>query len=111
MVVCLFVLFEHWVEIGVGVVNVLPLFRTCEYDLAANENENHDLGLHHAVDEAGEDLRLVAAVLVVCVGQWLETNREANVARSHNVLNLELSEAQVETDLSDRLSVFSCRLL
>lgn len=32
---------------------------TCEHNLARHEDEQHDLGLLHAVDEAGEQLRLI----------------------------------------------------
>jgi hypothetical protein len=33
--------------------------RTCQHHLAGHEDEQHNLGLLHAVDEAREQLRLV----------------------------------------------------
>lgn len=37
-----------------GLVNLLSDFGAGEHDLAGDEDEQHDLGLHHSVDETGE---------------------------------------------------------
>lgn len=46
-----------------------------------HEDEQHDLGLHHTVDETGEELGLVGGIVGVLVGEALEPNRELDITR------------------------------
>ena len=69
--------------------------RTGEHDFAGDEDEEHDARLHHAVDEAREELRLVRGELRVREVEALEVDREAHVARAHHVLDLELAELRL----------------
>ena len=71
-------------------VDLFTNLGTSEDDLARHEDEQNDLGLHHAVDETGEEFRLVGRESVMARCKTLETNREANVAGADNVLNLEV---------------------
>lgn len=51
--------------------SVLTL-RTREDNLARDEDEEHDLGLHHAVDQTGEQLWFVRREHVMSAGQLRE---------------------------------------
>ena len=52
-------------------------------------------------------LRLVAAELSVAIRKTLQTNRELDVARADDVLNLELGELCVEAELLDDTRVLA----
>jgi hypothetical protein len=58
--------------------------------LAADEDEEDDLRLHHAVDETREELRLVRRESVMARGKTLQANGELDVAGTNDVLNLEV---------------------
>lgn len=73
-----------------SLVNLLTDFGTSEDDLAADEDEQDDLRLHHAVDETREQLRLVGRESVMARGKSLQANGELDVARANNVLDLEI---------------------
>ena len=85
-----------------------------QHHFATHENEDHDLGRHHAVDQAREQLWLILRQGTVCqfskpactqrsraaaahvrelrmrVGQAFQPDREADVAGGHNVLDCEV---------------------
>jgi hypothetical protein len=65
---------------------------TGEDNLSRDEDQEHDLGLHHAVDETREELRLVGAESVMVRSQTLQTNGELDVCGADNVLDLEVGE-------------------
>ena len=44
---------EHWVDHLERLVNLLSDFRTSQDNLAADENEKHNLRLDHAIDLEG----------------------------------------------------------
>ena len=73
-----------------GLVDLLADFSTGKDDLARNEDEENNPRLHHAIDETREQLRLVGRESVMARGQALKTDRETNVARADNVLDLEV---------------------
>lgn len=50
---------EHWVDELERLVDLLAHLGASEDDLAGDEDEQHNFRLHHAVDETGEQLRLV----------------------------------------------------
>jgi hypothetical protein len=63
---------------------------TGQDDLAADEDEEDDLGLHHAVNETREELRLVGRESVMARGKTLQANGELDVAGTNDVLDLEI---------------------
>ena len=98
---------EHRVDQLEGLVDLLTNFGTGQDDLATDEDEQDDLRLHHAIDETREELRLVRAEVVMATSQTFETDGELDVARSDNVLDLEVGELGVEAKLLDNTSVFT----
>lgn len=83
------------------VIDFLANFRTRENDLAANEDQKHNLGLDHTIDETREQLRLIRAKVVMATGQSLESNWELDVTRSNNVLDLEVGKLGIEAKFLD----------
>ncbi|KAJ8607727.1 hypothetical protein MRB53_040115 [Persea americana] len=51
-----------------SLINLLAHLRTRKDNLAADEDEEHNLRLHHAIDQAREQLGLVGAEVVVTTG-------------------------------------------
>ncbi len=92
-------------------VDLLAHFRTRKDDLAGDEDEQHNLWLHHPVDQTGEEFGLVGAEHVMAAGQALETDRELDVAGADDVLDLEVRELGVETQLLDDARVLATRKL
>jgi len=82
-----------------GLVNLLANLGTGQDNLAADKDQKHNLGLHHAVDETGEELGFIGAEHVMLNSQAFKSNGELDVARADNVLNLEVGELGVETEL------------
>lgn len=97
---------QHRVNHLEGLVNLLSHFGTCQDNLAADEDQKHNLGLNHAVDETREQLRLVGAEVVMARSQTFETNGEFDVARTDNVLDLEIRELGIETELLNDARIF-----
>ena len=61
----LLVLGQHRVDVLEGLVDLLSHLGAREHDLSRHEDEQHDLGLHHAVDETREQLWLVLRVVYI----------------------------------------------
>ena len=80
-------------------VDFLTNFGTGQDNLAADEDEQHNLRLHHAIDEPREEFRFVGREMVMTRCKTFETNRELDVTRSDDVLNLEVC-----TGISDDLA-------
>ena len=97
---------EHGVDEIERLVNLFADFGTSQDNLAADEDEEHNLRLHHSVDETREQLRLVRAEHVMPAGQAFETDRELDIARADDVLNLEVKELGIEAELLDDPGVF-----
>ena len=98
---------EHRIDQLESRINLLTHFGAGQNDLATNENQEHNLGLHHAVDQTREEFRLVGAEMVVTRGQTLQTDGELDIAGADDVLDLEVRELGVETKLLDDTRVFS----
>lgn len=98
---------KHRVDQLKGLVDLLTHFGASQDDLSRHEDQEHDLGLHHAVDQTREEFRLVRAEVVVARGQTLQTDGELDVAGADNVLDLEVGELGVETELLDDTRVLA----
>ena len=98
---------EHRVDELERLVDFLTDLGTGQDNLAGHEDEEYNLGLHHAVDETREELGLVRAEHVVTACQAFETDRELDVARADNVLDLEVRELRVEAKLLDDTGVLA----
>ena len=102
---------KHRVDHLEGLINLFTDFRTSEDDLATDEDEEHNLWLDHTVDETREQLRLVRAEIVMARSKTFQTNGELDVAGANDVLDLEVRELGVETELLDDASILSrCKL-
>ena len=102
---------EHRVDELERLVDFLTDLGTGQDNFAGHEDEEYNLGLHHAVDETREELGLVRAEHVVTACQAFETDRELDVARADNVLDLEVGELRVEAKLLNDTSVLAaCKL-
>jgi hypothetical protein len=88
-----------------SLVDLLTNFSTSQDNLATDEDQENDLGLHHAIDQTREQLGLVGAEVVVTRGQPLQTDGELDVARADDVLDLEIGKLGVETKLLDNTRV------
>jgi hypothetical protein len=98
---------EHGVDELKRLVDLLADLGTGQDDLAGDEDEEDDLGLHHTVDETREELGLVGAEHVVTASKAFKTDRELDVARSDDVLDLEVGELCVEAELLDDAGVLA----
>jgi hypothetical protein len=98
---------EHRIDQLESLINLLTHFGASQNNLTADEDQEHNLGLYHAIDETREQLRLVGAEVVMLGGQTLETDRELDVAAADDVLDLEVRELGVETELLDDTSVLA----
>ena len=50
---------KHRIDHLKCLIDLLAYLRPCQDDLAADEDQEHDLRLNHTVDETGKQLRLV----------------------------------------------------
>lgn len=98
-------LLEHRVHLLERLIDVLLCLGPSQHDLSTCEDQQHDLGGKHSVDQTWEDLRLVSAELLVLVLQTLQRDGETHVAGTHNVLDLEFLHVHTETHFLDGLGV------
>lgn len=82
-----------------GVINLVTDLGTGKDDLAADEDQEHNLRLDHTVDQTREQLGFVRTEVVMARSKTLETNGELDIARTDNVLDFEVGELGVETKL------------
>ena len=92
-------------------IDLLTDFCAGEDNLATDEDEEDNLGLDHAVDEAGEELRFVRAERVMFRSETLQTDGELDVARPDNVLYFEVGKLGVEAELLNDSGIFAGRKL
>lgn len=102
---------QHRVDHFKSLVDFLSDFGTSQDNLAAHENQEYNLGLDHSVDQTGEQLGLVRAEVVMARSQTLQADRELDVARANDVLDLEIRELCVEAELLYNTSVFAASKL
>jgi len=98
---------QHSVDRVEGGVNLFPDLSSCQDNLARHEDQQHDLGFDHTIDETREQLRFITAELSVTISQALQANGELDVATPDNVLYLELGELRIETKLLHYARVFA----
>lgn len=98
---------KHRVDQLESLVDLLADFSTSQDNLATDEDQENDLGLHHAVDQTREQLGLVGTEIVVTRGQPLQTDGELDVARADNILDLEIGKLGVETKLLDNSRILA----
>lgn len=98
---------KHRVDHLKGLIDLLTDFRTCQDDLATDKDQEHNLRLDHAVDQAREQLGLVRAEVVVARRQTLQADGELDVTGADNVLDLEIGELCVEAQLLDDPRILS----
>lgn len=67
---------EHGVDELESGIDLLTDLGAGKNDLTADEDEQDDLGLHHTVDQAREELRLVGRESVMTRGQTLQADGE-----------------------------------
>ena len=90
-----------------GLVDLLTDFGTSKDDLAAYEDQQHNLWLDHSVDETWEQLRLVGAEVMMLGRKTLQTDGELDVTRANDVLNLEVGELGTEAEFLDDPSILA----
>ena len=98
---------QHRVDHLKGLVDLLADLGTGENDLAAHEDEKHNLRLDHAIDETREQLGLVRTEVVMLGSKTLETDGELDIARADNVLDLEVGKLGVEAKFLDDAGVLA----
>lgn len=98
---------KHRVDHLEGLINLFTDFRTSEDNLATNEDKEHNLWLDHSIDETREQLRLIRAEIVMARSKTFQTNGELDVAGPNDVLDLEVRELCVETELLDDTSILA----
>ena len=92
-----------------GLINLFSDLGPGQDNLAADEDEEHNLGLHHPINETWKQLGLVGAEVVMAARQTLQTDGELDVARADNVLDLKVRKLCVEPQLLDDSRVFARR--
>lgn len=98
---------KHRVDHLEGLVDLLSNFRTRQDDLATDEDQKHDLGFDHSIDQAREQLRLIGAEVVMARRKTLQTNGELDVTGADDILDLEIRELRVEAKLLDDTGILS----
>ena len=98
---------QHRVYHFEGSIDLVSHFGACQHDLAADEDQQDNFRLNHAINEAREEFRLVGAEVVMARGKSLQANGELDVARTNNVLNLKIREFRIEPKFLDNASVFA----
>lgn len=98
---------QDWVNHLESLIDLLADLGTSENDLAADEDEQDNLGLDHAVNQAREQLRFVRAEVVMLRSKAFKSDGKLDIARSHNVLDLEVGELGIESELLNDTSILA----
>jgi hypothetical protein len=98
---------KHRIDHFEGLINLFTDFRTGQDNFAANEDQENDLGLDHSIDQTREQLRFVRTEVVMARCKTLQADRELDVARANDVLDLEVRELCVEAELLDDARILS----
>lgn len=102
---------QHRIDKLKGLIDLLTDLGTGENNLARDEDQQHDLGFHHAVDETREQLRLVRAEVVMLGSKTFKSDGKLDVARANDVLDLEIGKLGIETKLLNDTSVLAASKL
>jgi hypothetical protein len=89
-------IFQDGVDQLEGVIDLISNLGTSKDNLSAHEDQEHDLGLDHAVDKTREQLRLIRAEVMLSRNQTFQTDGELDVARTNNVLGLKVRKPSIE---------------
>lgn len=100
---------KHRVDQLKSLVYLLADFSTGKDDLAADEYQKDDLGLHHTVDQTREKLGFIGAEVVMARCKSFQANGEFDITRADDVLDLEVRELGVKSELLNNTSVFARR--
>lgn len=103
----LLVLAKHRVDDIERRVDLLADLCAGEDNLPRDKNEQDDFRFKHAINKSREKLGLIARELSVPIVKSLQTNGELDIARTDNVLNLELGKLCVKPELLDDACVFA----
>ena len=98
---------KHRVDHLKCLIDLLAHLRSGQDNLARDEDKQDNLRLDHAIDKTWKQLWLIGAEIVVLGRQTLETDRELDVARADNVLDLEVGELGIESQLLDDACVLA----
>ena len=88
-------------------IDLLSHFRSRQDNLPTHEDQKHDLRLHHPIDQAREQFGLVTAEVMMLGRKTFETNRELDIARPNDVLDLEIRELGIKPQLLDDAGVLA----
>lgn len=90
---------KDWVDQLESLINLFADFSAGQDDFARHEDQQDNLGLHHTVNKTRKQFRLIGRESMMTGGKTFETDGKLDVARSDNVLNLEVRELGVEAKL------------
>lgn len=65
---------------------------TSEHNFSGDEDQKHNPGLDHSIDESRKQFRFVAAELTVCQDKTFQSNRKFDITAAHHVLNFEVQK-------------------
>lgn len=102
---------KHGIDQFEGLVNFFTHFGASQDNFAGDEDQEDNLGLHHSVDQTGEEFGLIRAKVVMARRQTLQANGELDVTRTDDVLDLEVGELGIETKLLDNTRILARREL
>ena len=88
-------------------VDLLANLGSSEDNFAADEDQKDNLRSDHTIDETREEFWFIGTEVMMLAGKTFKTNRELDVARADNVLNLEVGELGIETELLNDSSIFA----
>lgn len=117
---------EHRIDELEGSVDLLAYLGSSEHDFAFQmlasehivvkegehtryEDEQDDPRLHHSIDQTREKLRFVGRESMMARSKTLQSDRELDVTAADDVLDLEVLERSVETELLNNTRILATR--
>lgn len=92
---------KHRVDQLESLVDLFTDLGAGQDNLATDEDQKHNLGLHHTVDETREQLRFIGTEVMMATSQTFQANGELDVTGADNVLDLKIRELGIESELLD----------
>jgi hypothetical protein len=86
---------KHHVDSLKSQLDVISSFGSGENDLPGGKDQKDDFGFNHAINQPRKEFGLIGAELLMAVAQVLERYRELDIARTDNVLYLEILQLDV----------------